>query len=328
MFKQDREERDHPELANVNPAGAPEEATGYLHPLYCQSLSEFGRPRLLRNSGGWILERQIPNSQRLDAMGCYPLFACQDWSQLHVDVEELQDELVSLALVTDPFGEYEPDYLHHCFPDRVVPFKEHMVTDLSRAPESFVSGHHRRNARKALDRLSIELCEDATLFADEWTHLYAGLVKRHNIHGLTAFSATSFRTQLAVPGMSMFRATDGDETVGMTLWYAGRKRAYYHLGAYSEAGYQLHASFGLFWRAIEHFSSQGLQWLNLGADAGLSGNSQESGLSRFKRGWATGTRTAFFCGKVFDQQSYTEAIRLSQAPASEYFPAYRMGEFS
>lgn len=325
MFKQDRGESD--ERADLNPARAPEEATGYFHRLYCQSLSEFGRPRFLEASHGWILERQISNSTQLDAMGCYPLFACQDWSRLHLDMAKLQDELVSLALVTDPFGDFEPHYLRRCFPDRVVPFKEHMVTDLSRAPESFVTGHHRRNARKALDHLSIELCKEATLFADEWTNLYAGLVKRHNIHGLSAFSPASFRMQLAVPGMLMIRATHGEETVGMTLWYADRKRAYYHLGAYSEAGYRLHASFGLFWRAIEHFSSQGLQWLSLGAEAGLSRTDQESGLSRFKRGWATGTRTAFFCGRIFDQDGYAEAMRIRQVAASDYFPAYRSGEF-
>jgi hypothetical protein len=327
LVNQGRDEYALHESANLNTPTPQGEATGYLHALYCQSLSEFGTPRFLRESGGWILERQIPNSRQLDAMGCYPLFACQHWSQLHVDLDELQSDLVSLAIVADPFGEHDPAYLRKCFPDRVVPFKEHMVIDLSRSPESFVDAHHRRNARKALERLNVERCADATLFGDEWNSLYANLVERHGLRGLTAFSATSFRAQLAVPGMVMFRATHGDETVGMTLWYADRSVAYYHLGAYSEAGYELRASFALFWRVIEYFSTRGLQWLNLGAGAGLSGNRQEDGLSRFKRGWATGTRTAYFCGRIFDQQRYAEAMGIRQVAASDYFPAYRKGEF-
>ena len=96
--------------------------TGYMHPGYVESLKEFGTPRALPRCRGWILERQIPGYPYHDAMGCYPLFACQDWSQLHLDLEEVGSELVSLALVTDPFGEYDEalDVIHFSrqhFPD-------------------------------------------------------------------------------------------------------------------------------------------------------------------------------------------------------------------
>jgi hypothetical protein len=47
-------------------------------------------------------------------MGCYPLFACQEWSQLNADLEGVAGELVSLALVTDPFGEYDLTDLRGC----------------------------------------------------------------------------------------------------------------------------------------------------------------------------------------------------------------------
>lgn len=301
---------------------------GYSHPAYAASLAEFGTPRLLPRSAGWILERAIADTNWRDAMGCYPLFACQDWSGLRRDLEELQGELVSVAIVADPFGEHEPSYLRRCFPDVVVPFKEHAVVDLSQAPTSFVDAHHRRNARKALERVEVEACEDATHYAAEWNALYAKLVERHNIRGLTAFSESSFRAQLAVPGLMMFRATQGGETVGMTLWYADRGVAYYHLGAYSEAGYELGASFALFWRVIEYFSGLGLQWLNLGAGAGLSGSGEVDGLARFKRGWATGTRTAYFCGRILDRAKYDEITETKRVAASSYFPAYRRGEFS
>jgi hypothetical protein len=301
---------------------------GYSHPYYAASLAEFGHPRALPRSGGWLLERSITDTPYHDAMGCYPLFACRDWSKLNLDFEELTNELVSVSLVADPFGDHGSALLRKCFPTLVTPFKEHLVTDLSRSPESFVAPPHRRKARKALERIDVQHCEDATLLLNDWIELYANLIKRHGIRGLTAFSADSFKSQLSVPGISVFRAIGDNETVGMTLWYIDGEVAYYHLGAYSELGYKSDASFALFWRALEWFSSQRLKWLDLGAGAGLSGANRSDGLSRFKRGWATGTRTAYFCGRIFDQSKYDEVMRARNITATDYFPAYRKGEFA
>ena len=300
---------------------------GYAHPEYAASLAEFGTPRRLSHSGGSVLERSITQTPYRDVMGCYPLFACQEWSLLDKDLDELQGDVVSLALVADPFGDYDQTILNKCFPDLAVPFKDHMVTDLSRPPDSYVNAEHRRKAQKALERVNVERCEDPAAFTAEWNHLYANLIRRHNIRGLTAFSAASFGGQLAVPGLVMFRATShDDEALGMTLWYVDRGVAYYHLGAYNDAGYNLESSFALFWQAINYFSDQGLKWLNLGASAGLSADPTD-GLSRFKRGWSTGTRTAYLCGKIFDPQKYSEIMKARNITASDYFPAYRKGEF-
>ncbi len=298
---------------------------GYSHRGYAEALSEFGAPRHLSRCGGWLLEREIPGTSYCDAMGCYPLFACNDWSKLDQDLEELGDELATVALVADPFGNHDPELLQRCFPDRVIPFKEHLITDLSQPPDSFVDTQHRRKARRALERLNVEYCDDALRFVDEWNNLYANLIKRHSIQGLGAFSAASFKAQLDVPGISMFRATHDGETVGMTLWYADRGVAYYHLGAYSDLGYELEASFALFWRVLEHFANHGQQWLNLGAGAGLT--NPTDGLTRFKRGWATGKRPAYFCGRIFDRTKYEEAMRARNVELSDYFPGYRKGEF-
>lgn len=300
-------------------------ADGYSHGGYAEALAEFGSLRRLGRCGGWLLEREIANTPYRDAMGCYPLFACDDWSNLDQDLDEVGTELVTVALVADPFGNHDPELLQKCFPDRVVPFKEHLVTDLSQSPDSFVDPQHRRKARRALERLNVELCEDPLPFVDDWNNLYANLIKRHSIQGLSAFSANSFKTQLAVPGVSMFRATQDGETVGMTLWYADRGVAYYHLGAYSDTGYELEASFALFWRVLDYFMNQGMRWLNLGAGAGLA--NQTDGLTRFKRGWATGTRPAYFCGRIFDRLKYQEALRARGIELSDYFPGYRKGEF-
>lgn len=297
-----------------------------MHPAYAQSLAECGTPLQLPRSRGWVLRRRIPGFALEDAMWCYPLFSCNDWSQLGLDLDELEGELVSLSVVTDPFGEYTEAYLKECFRDVVVPFKQHFVVDLSRPPETFVHPHHRRNARRALRELQVERCAAPSDFLDDWTALYATLVERHAVTGVAAFSRDSFAAQLAVPGVEAFRAARDGATVGMLLWYAQGEVAYYHLGAYSARGYELRASFALFSYAMEYFTRQGLRWLNLGGGAG-TGAGSESGLSRFKAGWSNDTRTAYFCGRVLDPLRYQEIVTAKNVPPTEYFPAYRLGEF-
>src|SRR5207244_6057978 len=100
---------------------------GYSHQLYADSLAEFGSPIHLARCDGWSLKRQVPGSEEVDAMGCYPLFTCDDWEFLRADLDGLSEGLVSLALVTDPFGDYSESYLRECFRDVVIPFKEHFV---------------------------------------------------------------------------------------------------------------------------------------------------------------------------------------------------------
>jgi hypothetical protein len=300
--------------------------TGYLHHSYAESLAEFGTPRLLPRSRGWILERQIPGCSYKDGMWCYPLFICQHWPRLQDDLDDLGSELVSFSAVIDPFGNQNVDFLEHCFHDVVLPFKQHFVIDLQRDPETFVSSHHRRNVRKALEKLDVEECTRPADFFQEWASLYSVLIARHAIKGIRAFSNRSLARQLDVPGLVMLRAVEGGKTVGMTLWYVQGDVGYYHLGAYNEMGYQMKASFALFWQAIKHFASEGLRWLNLGAGAGTGGDGAD-GLTRFKRGWATGVRTAYFCGRIFDRQTYTEILRSKGMMTCNYFPAYRAGEF-
>lgn len=309
-------------------------STGYLHPAYAECLTEWGTPRLLPRSGAWILERQIAGTQYRDAMGCYPLFCCPDWSQLAADLDELAEakrELVSLTVVTDPRGDYDVPYLQHCFDDVVIPFKEHLMVDLSREMNTFVTGHHRRYALKALRSITVEKCRHPAQFLNEWVDLYANLIQRHDIRGISSFSSASFEKQLQVPGMVMFKAMQENRTVGMTLWYVQGDAAYYHLGAYSQLGYDLRASFALFWRVMETFAADGLRWLSLGAGAGAAtdaGSEETAGLARFKRGWATGSQTAYLCGRVFDAVRYAALTKANDLAPGSYFPAYRKGEFS
>ncbi len=298
--------------------------SGYLHPAYAKALSSIGTPFELPRSGGWVLVRSVPDSYCLDGVGCYPLFTCRDWENLPSDIEEIKGTLVSLSLVADPFGKYDESLLRRCFPDIFFAYKQHYVIDLRHLPQ-FISRHHARNVRKARGKVDVEFCPDPEMFADEWAGLYCCLVQLRAVKGMAAFSAESLARQLRVPGLVMFRAVCEGETVGAILWFVQEDVGYYHLAAYNAAGYALGASFALFSRSIEFFESR-LRWLNLGAGAGIHCSGKD-GLTRFKSGWATGTRTAYFCGRILDIPRYRELVARQAGPGTGYFPAYRRGEF-
>jgi hypothetical protein len=304
-----------------------ESVAGYTHPSYAESLAEFGTPRRLPHCGGWILQRQIPGSPYYDAMGCYPLFTCRDWSQLHADLENVGDELVSLSLVTDPFGEYDLTYLQRCF-DVVIPFKEHFIVDLRQPLNTMVTKHHRRYAAKSLQKVRVERCQDPTQFIDDWFDLYSTLVERHNLKGLHAFSRKAFAKQLSIPGTIVFRAVHRDTTIGADWYFLQEEVGYAHLAAFSTEGYQMGASYALQWYAIQYLASnnQEVRWLNIGGGAGVKPNDTD-GLSLWKRGWSSGTRTAYFCGRIFDHERYSDIVKARGTAATTYFPAYRKDEF-
>ena len=301
-------------------------ATGYMHSGYAESLAEFGNPRLLPRSGGQILERLIPSFTDRDAMGCYPLFTCRDWTPLQADLAEIGTDLVCLSLVTDPFGACDEQSLKQCFPDVVIPFKQHFVADLRQPVDKSVSKHHRYYAQKALGSVSVEICDEPQEFLDEWVELYAHLIARHQLKGFKAFSRNAFAQQLRVPGIVMFRATHQGVPVGAHLWYVQGEVAHSHLMAVNAVGYELMASYALYWFALERFRGQ-VRWLNFGAIAGVDGEATD-GLARFKRGWTSETRTSYFCGRIFDQKRYAKVLAIRGIGANNYFPAYRKGEFA
>jgi hypothetical protein len=293
--------------------------------MYAESFAKFGSPLKLEKSNAWIIKRAVLGTGKFDAMGCYPIFSCLDWAGLAHDLKVIAPEIISLSLVTDPFGEYTPEYLADHF-DIARPYKEHFVVNLQQDAKIFVSRHHQRNAKRALLTTKVDVCVDEPVkFLDEWSRLYKLLVERHNIQGIAEFSRDAFSKQLKTPGMVLFRATIDGKIAGMSLWYIQGKVAYYHLAAYNALGYEKKVSFGIFWKVIEYFADMNIDWLSLGAGAGLK--HEENGLTRFKKGWATGTRTAFFCGKIFDAEKYEELTSNMGVRGSDYFPAYRTGDF-
>ena len=295
--------------------------TGYLHANYARSLAAFGTPHYLPDAQGWLLKRPIPFSPHWDAMGCYPFFACKNWRQLDSELASLQQDLVSVMLVTDPLGYVEPSALQATFTDLLRPYKDHFIVDLHPPLGRNLNAHHRRNVRQALSQVVVEHCTPAAAF-DEWVTLYAHLIQRHHITGIAAFSRESFAAQWQVPGLTVLRATAQGETVGMTLWYTDEERVYYHLAAYSPRGYEMKASYALFHAAMEHFAHAGIRWMALGAGAGTH-NDGADGLTRFKRGWATETRPVYLCGRIFDQPTYSKLVGANAATTGSFFPAYR-----
>ncbi|MGI9285954.1 MAG: GNAT family N-acetyltransferase [Pseudomonadales bacterium] len=299
--------------------------TGYLHPLYAASLAEFGDPRQLPSSGGWILQREIPGTNSLyDGMGTYPLFCCPDWSKLKYDLKALTNDLVSLSLVTDPFGDFNLSDLEDSF-DKVIPFKKHFVADMSTPVNELVSKRHRSDARRSLRKVVVEVSDNPYAYLDEWIELFSVLEKRHKIKALRAFSRNAFAAQLQVPGLVMFKAVLGNELVGLDLWYVQDDVAQGHLAAFSPAGYETHASYATKWTLIEYFKGK-VSWINFGGAPGGSADDGK-GLGHFKRGWSNTTQMAYFCAKVLNPELYSKLDAAVGSHTDDYFPSYRRGEF-
>lgn len=299
--------------------------TGYCHPAYIESLSEFGKPQWLPASGASVLVRSIPGSPEFDAMGAYPLLCAHDWSALPGDLAQLGATCVCLTAVTDPFALTSVEQLQECFRDLVVPYKRHFVVEFPAVPDRFVDPHHRYYARWANKRVRIEVLDHPRDLLADWRRLYQHLAGRHGISGIQAFSPLAFERQFSVPGLTALRATVEGNTIAAQLWYTIGTRAYSHLTCCDDVGYRTRASYALYWTALSHFRER-VSHLDLGAAAG-NGNGS-AGLGTFKKGWANAQRDVFLVGRIFDQDRYRRLAREASVGETSYFPAYRKGEFA
>lgn len=290
---------------------------GYADPAYVAALSEFGTPVHLPRSRGYLLERPIEGTGARDLLGAYPLFSCQNWSELDADLVDVRGA-VSVVLVADPLDGVHIDRLGELFSDHVVLFKRHWVRDLTMP--SPLPSHHRRHLRRAARAVDVDISYGALGYLDDWIGLYAGLVARHRLTGIRAFSRESFRQQLTVPGMVAVRAERDGATAAMTLWLVSGENGYYHLGASSKAGREVSASYALFAAAVDHLHDRGVRYVDFGGVAGSAPT--EGGLSRFKRGWATHELPAYLCGRILDQPAYASLSAAVRHPRG-WFPAYR-----
>ncbi len=299
--------------------------SGYVHPDYARSLAEYGMPQELPRCGGWILKRTIPGTPYHDAMGCYPLFACRDWSALKADLDDLASDLVSVCLVPDPFGQYTLGELRECFPDKFVTFKEHYVLDSQCDLQKVIKRKTRQCINAALRHLTVELCPNPMEHLDEWVKTYGYLVEKHQLSGIHRFSRDSFAVQMLVPGFLLFRAVQNGTTEAMLSWYVCGEVAYAHLMGISPVGYELGAVYALFSSSIQYLRDK-VRWLDFGGRASKQ-STDEGGMILFKRKWASTTRPAYLCGRIFNHEAYDQIVRAKDIPETDYFPAYRVGEF-
>lgn len=302
---------------------------GYRHRRYAQSFTERFKIERLKHSGGWMLKHSIGDTGQFDGTGCYPFFSCEDWLGLPEDLELLRCEqsVVSLSLVVDPLNRPEDSGNFEFFNHSARAFKKHFLVDIASDPLSSIAKNHQRNAVKALRKMEIVFAHDTTDLGARWIELYGILIKRHKITGIAAFSDNALLRQLSVPGLVAAYAMHEGEMIGICLWMTEGGNAWYHLAAYSDTGYQLGASFAIFYSAIQFFQTQGIQTINLGGGAGVTGK-REDGLTRFKRGWSNREEDAYFCSHVVDQALYKTLSARSKVNESEFFPAYRNSDFS
>lgn len=299
--------------------------SGYQSAHYAATLSWLGSPQHLTKSGGYVLIRSIPSTEFSDAIGCYPFFSCQHWRHLREDIANQLQHVVSVTIVTDPFGEDSHAELAGCF-DFVVPFKRHAIVhlgDMERPP----SAHHQRRLVAARKQVVVTREEHPVAIAKVWVQLYAHLSARHKMSALAAFPPHALEKQLAVPGIRVFRGNLGEQTACVTLWYVQGDVAYYHLGASSADGYRASASYAVFDAAFAALAQEGVRMVDLGAGPDNATRptteSLVSGLERFKMGWASETRDVFLCGRIVQRNVYDELTQGRGRAKRAYFPSYR-----
>ena len=297
---------------------------GYLHPLYAKSFNEIGEPLYLPRSKGWLIKRQISGTPYFDAMGPYPLFFCDDWHLLIEDLDALKNSLVSIAFVIDPFAKFPQDQYKEYF-DIFLPYKDHYIYDSAIPIEQSISKNHRRSARRALRDVSVDLVVSPNIELDEWVTLYCGLIERHKIKGIRAFSAESFAKQISIPNTLFFRAWHNGNLVGGNLFYIQGDIAYGHLMALTEEGYALSAAHAIKWVALDYLTKR-VKYINFG---GATGGNQGglTGLDQFKSGWTNKIGRSFFCGKIFDEKLYDDLTKSRNRNDDHWFPAYRFGDY-
>ena len=291
----------------------------YASAAYARVFEDIAQPLWVEAWGAHVLAREIPGGGGRDALGVYPLAPFGPGADLRAGLAWLKDQgLISIGLVPDPATAPPPAELQAAF-GLCAPFKTHLLVDYGR--EVRFSKHHRYEVRKALRQVSVEVVALAD-HLDAWRGLYAELTERHEIGGMTAFSADAFQRLAAVEGLTATAAIADGVIVSMHLWAtdAASGHGYSLLAASSAEGYRRSAAYAVYAAAIQLFSN--LKTLNLGAGAGMSADAD--GLSRFKKGFANAEVQAWFCGAILDENRYAALSGGTTAHVTP-FPAYRFG---
>jgi len=295
---------------------------GYSHRNFARVYGRFGDPVDLVASGGSLLRRRIPGSDFWDLTGCYPVFCCMNWPALKDDIHVLKQENASLVLVADPFLAGGEDYLAQLF-DTVRPFKTHYIAELSQPLESFVPKKRILTARKALQRIDVEVSSSPAAWGEDWMALQNQSHHADDASGINVLSIDEINRLLQVPGIVALRATHHGRPVGMHLEFHQGDIVFGHFASYAPDTYSLNVSTALHVCEIEYFSDKA-RWIDWGGVPGVE--DKKNGLSQFKMNFSNTTRTAFLCGSVLNRSVYEHLSASCVDASASYFPAYRAGE--
>lgn len=289
----------------------------YASTAYARVFEAIAPPLWVPAWGAYVLSRELPSGGGRDAIGVYPLAVFGPDADVRAGLHWLREQgLVSIGLVPDPATAPPLSELQHAF-GLCVPFKTHLLVDYGR--EVRFSKHHRYEVKKALRQVSVEVVPLAD-HVEAWCGLYADLVERHEIGGLSAFSRGAFERLAGVEGLTSVAAFADGAIVSMHLWVADAATGcgYSLLAASSAEGYRRSAAYAVYDASIRLFSD--LKTLNLGGGAGVSAD--EDGLTRFKKGFANAEVQGYFCGAILDEARYA-AMSGGAAAHATPFPAYR-----
>jgi hypothetical protein len=286
---------------------------------YGESLRHLGNPIHITEWGTTVLGRAY-GAEQSDAAGTYPIAVFKAGCDLSGGLERLRRlGLVSVVLVIEDELRPAHDDLQRAF-DFARPFKQHYLHDRSQSAISY-SKHHRYEIRRAAQAVRVERF-DLGAHLDEWIRLYESLIARHSLaNSIHAFPRAHHETLAKLPGTTAIGAFASGRLVSCHVWICHEGHAMSHLAASSEEGYALRAAYAVNAASIELLDE--CRILNFGGAAG-TGNDNETGLARFKRGFTNRLSPAYLCGKVLARNIYAELSRQARVPAdAPYFPAYR-----
>ena len=308
----------------------------YGRAAYVGSLSPEGS-EVVPLWGGHVLLRPLPGAVGVDAAGAYPLAGFDPGADLRAGLQALASRgAVALAAVPDPlYGPDEAELRRQA--DVYRRLKTHYLLDRDAGPFA-PTRHHRQEIRRADRRCTVEAVGLGAVMPD-WLDLYARLSDRRGIGPAARLPEAHFEWLARDPqAVTLVARVDGS-AAAISIWLSDGEVAHNHLGASSNAGYRVGASYALYAAAIDRFA--GHRALDFGGMPGLV-DDPAHGLARFKRGFANAERSTVLAGFVLDRARYDravaqaaegqvaegqvaegEAAEAQAAPVADFFPAYR-----
>ena len=290
---------------------------------YVKTLAHLGEVLTLEG-GASLLVRQVQGIDCLDWAGPYPFLDGGHLAGLECDLRHATSQSVAaLSAVLEPLTMPNERLISNVFPDFDRPFKQHALVDLGADLEAQRSSQHRRKVRRALRKVNVERASVDDSVREEWLGLYSGLREARGFAGQMAdFDEAGLEAQLGLPGSRYYRARMSGTTVAAALWFDSEEFTWYHLGASTDAGRAVEASYALFDLALRQSVEAGLSWANLGGGAGLA-EIEDDGLARFKRGWTPHLGWSRLVGRIISLATYESACQLGGPSRGGTFPPYR-----